>query len=152
MNIQFSKKLFNVCTDEGQIYFVDWTAKITQENMTANVKKVMNSRYFRPIIAFQASPFFNIFLTVHDFHFCIWEDDDSKTKPIFMSPNTRGSSYTFGRFSPSRPAVIYLTKTNGKIDIWDFLDESHKPSVKETFIKEPITSFDIIKYQPTDDK
>jgi len=149
-HIQYVKKQFYVSTDEGQVYVVDWTAKVSPENMTGNIRKALNTRYFRPIIAFQASPFWdNIFLTVHDFHFCIWEE--SRVKPIFMSPNRKNSSYTFGRFSPSRPSVIYITRNNGTIDIWDFLDESHKPSVKESLVKENITFLDILRYSPNSD-
>jgi len=111
----------------------------------------LSNRYFRPIIAFQGSPFWdNIFLTVHDFHFCIWEEN--RSKPIFQSPNLKSSSYTYGRFSPSRPSVLYITRNNGSIDIWDFLDESHKPSVKESFIKENITFLDIFRYSPNTDE
>ena len=63
-----------------------------------------------------------------------------------MSPNLDNCSYTVGKFSPSRPGVIYLCKSNGEIDTWDLLDESHKPSVKDTLIKEKITSINIFKY------
>ena len=50
-------------------------------------------------------------------------------------------------FSLSRPEVIYLCKSNGEIDTWDLLDESHKPSVKDTLIKEKITSINIFNYK-----
>ena len=63
-----------------------------------------------------------------------------------MSPNLDNCSYTCGKFSPSRPGVIYLCKSNGEIDTWDLLDESHKPSVKDTLIKDKITSINIFKY------
>lgn len=66
-----------------------------------------------------------------------------------MSPSLKKSCYTFIRWSPSRPSVVFLARNNGKIDIWDFLDESHKPSVKESFIKEQITSLEIFKYFPS---
>lgn len=70
-----------------------------------------------------------------------------------MSPNLKKSCYTFAKFSQSRPSVIYLARNNGTIDIWDFLDESHKPSVRESFIKENITFIELIKYYPpTDDE
>ena len=125
--------------------------KNTTDNPTANVVQHYYNRYFRPILYFQVSPFFNdIFLTVHDFHFCLWTKN--RNKPIFISPNLKKSSYTCGCFSPSRPAVLYLCRSNGKIDIWDFLDESHKPSVKDSFIKDTITSFDIFRYiKPVDE-
>ena len=154
-NLQFDitpeTKLFYLSTDEGQVYCVDMSIKNTTDNPTANVVQHYYNRYFRPILYFQVSPFFNdIFLTVHDFHFCLWTKN--RNKPIFISPNLKKSSYTCGCFSPSRPAVLYLCRSNGKIDIWDFLDESHKPSVKDSFIKDTITSFDIFRYiKPVDE-
>lgn len=127
------------------------TLKNTSDNPAGNVIEHYYNRYFRPVLYFQVSPFFNhIFLTVHDFHFCLWTK--GHTKPIFISPNLKKSSYTCGIFSPSRPGVLYLCRSNGKIDIWDFLDESHKPSVKDSFIKETVTSIEIFRYLPPVDE
>ena len=139
------KFYFYISTDEGQVYCVDMNAKNTADNPTGNVLMHYNNRYFRPVLYFERSPFFNdIFLTVHDFHFSLWAK--GRPKPIFMSPNLDNCSYTCGKFSPSRPGVIYLCKSNGEIDTWDLLDESHKPSVKDTLIKEKITSINIFRY------
>ena len=139
------KFYFYISTDEGQIYCVDMTGKITADNPTGNVVMHYNNRYYRPVLYFERSPFFkDIFLTVHDFHFSLWAK--GRHKAIFMSPNLDNCSYTVGKFSPSRPGVIYLCKSNGEIDTWDLLDESHKPSVKDTLIKEKITSINIFRY------
>ena len=139
------KFYFYISTDEGQVYCVDMNAKNTADNPTGNVVMHYNNRYFRPVLYFERSPFFNdIFLTVHDFHFSLWAK--GRPKAIFMSPNLDNCSYTCGKFSPSRPGVIYLCKSNGEIDTWDLLDESHKPSVKDTLIKEKITSINIFRY------
>lgn len=147
IDLRNNQQLLYISTDEGQVYQVDISIKNTSDNPAANVKMFYYSRYYRPILAFQVSPFFkDIFLTVHDFHFCLWSQ--KRTKPILISPNLKKSSYTCGQFSPSRPGVLYLCRSNGIIDIWDFLDESHKPSVKDSFIKELITSIEIFKYYP----
>ena len=139
------KFYFYISTDEGQVYCVDMNAKNTADNPTGNVVMHYNNRYFRPVLYFERSPFFNdIFLTVHDFHFSLWAK--GRPKAIFMSPNLDNCSYTCGKFSLSRPGVIYLCKSNGEIDTWDLLDESHKPSVKDTLIKEKITSINIFRY------
>ena len=139
------KFYFYISTDEGQFYCVDMNAKNTADNPTGNVVMNYNNRYFRPVLYFERSPFFNdIFLTVHDFHFSLWAK--GRPKAIFMSPNLDNCSYTCGKFSPSRPGVIYLCKSNGEIDTWDLLDESHKPSVRDTLIKEKITSINIFRY------
>jgi hypothetical protein len=148
LRVDDKTNLLYVATEEGQVYSVDWNIRLTQDNFTANVKKVYNSKYYRPIICLQFSPFqFTpaIFLTLHDYYFCLWTVD--RAKPIFISPSLKKSLYTFAKFSPTRPSVIFLTRNNGSVDIWDFLDESHKPSDKET-IKEHITYFEIFKYYP----
>ncbi len=44
--------------------------------------------------------------------------------------------------------VLFLCRSNGKIDIWEFLDESHKPSIKDPIIKEKVTSITIFRYFP----
>lgn len=84
----------------------------------------------RPALALERSPFFpNLLLTVHNFQFAIWRIDlEDYEKPIFESSPTYGACNTCGAFSPTRPGVIYITKTNG-IDVWDFLDQSSKPSL-----------------------
>lgn len=151
MKIQVKNPLLYVSTDEGQIYTVDWTIRITQENLTANVKKVYSSRYFRPVLCLEASNFYDyIYLTVHDYHFCLWAEN--RARPIFTSPNLKDAYYTCGKFSPSRPSVIYVGRNDGCIDIWDFLDESHKPSVKESFIKDSISFLDLFHYFPTSEE
>lgn len=145
LKISLKHPIIHVSTDEGQVYSVDLTIKITPENLSANVVKIFSNRYFRPVIGFEFSPFYeNIFLTVHDYHFCLWSE--TRSKPIFMSPNLEKTFYTAAKFSPSRPSVVYLARNNGCIDIWDFLDESHKPSVTESFIKEHISFLEIFKY------
>lgn len=145
LQINIKSPLVYISNDEGQIYSVDWSLKASPENLTGNIKRVYNLRYFRPVISFHFSPFYDfIFLTLHDYHFCLWSSE--RSKPIFISPNLKKSFYTSAKFSPSRPSVVFFTRNNGAIDIWDFLDESHKPSVKETFIKEQITSIEIFKY------
>ena len=38
----------------------------------------------------------------------------------------KGAFNTCGCWSPSRAGVIFIGKSNGTIDIWDFMDQSHK--------------------------
>lgn len=148
LKIKLLEPSLYVGTDDGQVYYVDWRDRVTQENLTNNVKKVYNICYNRPVISLEISPYYeNIFMTVHDFNFCIWSTNYN-AKPIIVSPNLKSSFYIGGKFSKSRPAVLFVARNQGQIDIWDFLDESHKPSVKETFLKEVITYIDLILYTP----
>lgn len=99
-------------------------------------------RNYRPVVALERSPFFeDLILTVHDFHFCIWKTSlEESNLPIFRSANTFGSHNTCGAFSPTRPGVIFITKTDG-IDVWDFMDQSNKPSLTLNFATSAITYF-----------
>ena len=80
-------------------------------------------------MALERSPFYDdMLLTVHDFHFCLWKTSlEDQKEPIFRSKYTESSYNTCGAFSPTRPGVIFITKQDG-IDIWDFADQSNKPS------------------------
>jgi len=96
---------------------------------------------YRPALALERSKFFpNLLMTVHDFHFAIWKIDlPEYEKPIFRSVTCNNSAHnTCGAFSPTRPGVIFITKTDG-IDVWDFLDQSNKPSLTLSFATSVIT-------------
>ena len=72
-------------------------------------------------------------------------------QPIFKSANTFGSHNTCGAFSPTRPGVIFITKTDG-IDVWDFIDQSNKPSLTLNFATSAITYFKFQYFKHEDRK
>lgn len=127
-------------SDEGFLVFVDWSIKPVNTGDDGGAKFVEYVRRSyetygcmredRPALALERSPFFpDLLLTVHNFQFAIWRTDlEDFDKPVFESAPTYGSCNTCGAFSPTRPGVIFITKTNG-IDVWDFLDQSNKPSL-----------------------
>lgn len=83
--------------------------------------------HFRPCVTLQRSPFFpDIILSVGDWTFNVWKAN-VKT-PIFSAP--LASSYlTCGRWSPTRPGVIFIARTDGCVDVWDLSDQSHKATM-----------------------
>jgi hypothetical protein len=112
---------FWAASDEGDLALVDWSIKPPPgaggnaeeaAKFAEYVRKMYEcERNYRPVVALERSPFFDdLILTVHDF-----------SQPIFRSANTFGSHNTCGAFSPTRPGVIFITKTDG-IDVWDFID------------------------------
>lgn len=145
--------LFYGTSDEGDIVLCDWGVKPPggkergKEEIAPEyiIDYYISERNLRPTLEFQRSPFFeDILLTVHDFYFAIWKTSLKGYKePIFRSSYTQGAHNTCGCWSPTRPGVIYITKTNG-IDVWDLLDQSHKPSMKIGNIASPIM---FIKFQ-----
>lgn len=71
---------------------------------------------------------------MHDFHFAIWRLDVDV--PIFQSMVTKKAFHTCGCWSLTRAGVIFIGKEDGTLDIWDFIDQSHKWTIQYT-----VTSF-----------
>jgi len=146
-------------SDEGDLCKVDWSIKpIAGGDGEAKIPEFVIAQYdseknARPVLSLERSPFYpDILLTVHDFCFCIWKTslDDFK-EPIFRSANTFGSHNTCGGFSPTRPGVIFISKTDG-VDVWDFYDESYKPSMPLNIATSAITFFKFQLLQGPKDK
>ena len=140
---------FWASSDEGELCNVDWSIRPAAGGENADARQIEYIQYMyesernsRPVLALERSPFFeDLLLTVHDFHFAIWKIDmPERREPIFRSANTKGSQNTCGSFSPTRPGVIFITKNNG-IDIWDFYDQSNKPSIQMNLASQTITYF-----------
>eukprot|EP01083_Nonionella_stella_P223415 796245_1 len=76
-------------------------------------------------VSLARSPHFDdVCLTVGDWSFAIWKKD--MLTPLFHSPFA--SAYlTCACWSPTRPAVVVTAKTDGTVDVWDLLDQSHAP-------------------------
>lgn len=150
---------FWAASDEGDLLMIDWSVKPTGNaneegaKFAEYVKLTYDSdRNYRPVLALERSPFFeDLILTVHDFHFCIWKTSIDFDHPIFRSANTFGSHNTCGAFSPTRPGVIFITKTDG-IDVWDFVDQSNKPSLTLNFATSAITFFKFQYYFKHEDR
>ncbi len=122
-------------SDEGELYLVDWTYKPSEENSKADlvVKLWQNERSFRPTVGLDRSPFFeSIILTLHDYHFNIWKT--TVDVPIFSSMIIKNAMITCGAFSPHRPGVVLLGKSDGFLDVWDFIDQSHKWSLQYSVV------------------
>jgi dynein intermediate chain 3, axonemal len=138
---------FWAASDEGDLCLLDWSVKPAVggddgNKLTEYVKFTYESeREYRPALALERSPFFpNLILTVHNFHFAVWKTDMPEyNKPIFSSATSINQAHsTSGAWSPTRPGVIFITKTDG-IDVWDFLDQSNKPSITMNFATSVIT-------------
>ena len=107
----------------------------------------MNQDHFRPCVALQRSPFFDdIYLSVGDWSFNIW--CEGVDKPVFASPFSE-AYLTCGRWSPTRPGVIVLSRSDGVVDVWDLTDQSHKPSMSAPIAQKQITSMEFADSGPS---
>merc|ERR1719215_309710 len=59
-------------------------------------------------------------------------------QPLFRSPSS-AVPITCGRWSPSRPSVVFIGKSDGTLDIWDLVDQTHKPAMGKSVGSTPIT-------------
>lgn len=89
--------------------------------------------HFRPVLGVRASPFFpSILLTASEANFHLWNVSQQQASesngPIWLSPLSI-SAITCVAFSPTRPAVIYIGKADGMLEVWDFMDQSHRFSL-----------------------
>ena len=96
--------------------------------------------HFRPCVSLERSPFFpDIYLTVGDWSFNLW--CEGVQAPIFSSPFSEAYLMA-GRWSPTRPGVIVLSRADGLVDIWDLTDQSHKPSMSAPIASTKLTSME----------
>lgn len=73
------------------------------------------------VIAMDINPFIkDLVLIVSDTCFYFFYQDFEE--PFFVSPFLMSSKFTCGKFSVSRPSVLFIGRDDGIIDIWDFAD------------------------------
>ncbi|CAM9831714.1 unnamed protein product [Scytosiphon promiscuus] len=158
-----------ICTtEEGEILLADWRARVgvgggrgaAEEEAGAvpggaaneggdggdvapEFVKWVSSDHTRPCVALDKSPFFpGVLLSVGDWSFQIWKV--GLRKPVFSSPMA-ANYLTTGRWSPTRPGMLFLGKVDGSMDVWDFSDSSFTPSVTLMSSPSRITSMEFLK-------
>lgn len=132
---------FYVGTEEGDLVYMDWKPEKDTDSgkiVTPRPEQVW-AAHDGPIATLQRSPFFrNIILTVGGWTFAIWREG------VASGPLLQSASHlmrlTRGHWSPSRPGVFFITRTDGSVDVWDLLDRSHEPSLTQNVTASPITT------------
>ena len=86
------------------------------------------------------SPYFSdVLLSVGQHSFNIWKDGIKS--PLFISPMA-SATFTAASWSPTRPAVLVVAKSNGTLDFWDFADQSHKAALTVPVTSGAITAIE----------
>ena len=67
-------------------------------------------------------------------------------RPVFVSPPCHSASYCAARWSPTRPAVLCLGRTDGVVEVWDCLDATHQPAY--TFPTGSADAITALQFQP----
>ena len=109
------------------------------ENSVKGVKAVV-AAHTGPCVTLQRSPLMpELVLSVGDWSFNVWKK--GVASPLFVSPFC-SCLHTCGVWSPTRAAVLFLGRTDGNIDIWDFNDRSHEPSMTISATAASVTSME----------
>ncbi|XP_048034159.1 dynein axonemal intermediate chain 3 isoform X1 [Megalobrama amblycephala] len=134
-----STKLY-VGTEDGELVYTDW--KMEKDNDSGRLFSAKPSHRFLShhtmINTVSRSPFFkDIILTVGSFSFAIWKEGVT-SGPILLSACSK-MMCTVGHWSLSRPAVFFIGKENGNIEVWDLLQNTHEPSQTQNISATSIT-------------
>jgi hypothetical protein len=128
-------------SDDGEVFVTDWTIRPNEDVNRPDPIIDFHSfaKNYRQPVGLDRSVFFtDIILSLHDFCFCIWKEGVSI--PIFQSYNYKNCMITCGGFSPYRPGVIIIGRNDGQIDIWDFVDQSHKETMGHQIVASGLSS------------
>jgi dynein intermediate chain 2 len=114
---------FMVGTEQGQILLCNRKAKTPQDKITASFSGSLG-----PIYALQRNPFYpKQFLSVSDWMARVWSEDAKES--AIMWTKYCNVELTDGCWSPTRPAVYFVTKMNGCIDLWDICFKQNDPAL-----------------------
>lgn len=139
--LQSVKTHFYVGSEDGEVVYVDWMPQKDQDTGKIQTPKpeYYHAIHDGPVVSLQRSPFFNdVILSVGGWTFTIWKEGVN-SGPVLQSCASP-VRYTSGFWSPSRPAVFYIAKVDGSVDVWDILDKTHEPSLTQSVSPAPITT------------
>lgn len=68
--------------------------------------------------------------------------------PIFKSSYTSGH-ITCARWSPTRASVLFIGKSDGNVEVWELLDQSHRASISQNISPQPITALEFWHWHDT---
>ncbi|VDM16983.1 unnamed protein product [Hydatigera taeniaeformis] len=114
---------FMAGTEQGMIISCNRKGKSPAEKVAA-----VFPGHKGPVYALQRNPFFTkFFLSVGDWSARIWSED-MKDDPIMWTPY-HDSGATDGCWSPVRPALFFMTRLNGHLELWDYVFKQREPTL-----------------------
>jgi len=123
---------------------VDWKSKKDIETgfTTSNNPTWMHSAHDCGVHTMLKSPFIDdIFVTIGGWDFSIWRQSEH-LGPLFHSP-VHHVKLTCGWWSPTRAGVLFVGRSDGNVDVWDFLDKSHEPFLTQNITGASIKSMEV---------
>ncbi|NXF71405.1 DNAI2 protein, partial [Sclerurus mexicanus] len=126
---------FLVGTEQGSIINCNRDAKTPPEKI-ANVF----SGHIGAVYAVARNPFFpKVFLSVGDWTARIWSEEILDSSSI-METKYHTSYLMDGCWSPVKPAVFFTARSDGILDVWDFLFHQKDPSLSLKVSNESLLS------------
>ena len=148
-----------ICSsEEGDLLSITWLPRTNKESVDRDDKETKNDSndepeytqwvaqdHKRPPVALARSSFFpHIVASVSDWNFHLWNIGTTSPKtPFFISPRS-SAVLTGSQWSPTRPGVLFVSKSDGHIDVWDFTDTSYGPSATVLATPNSITSMEFL--------
>ncbi|XP_074122452.1 dynein axonemal intermediate chain 3 [Sminthopsis crassicaudata] len=132
--------MFFVGTEDGEVIYTDWRMERDHDTGRLVSKKPTNQYLVHDgsIHTVQRSPFYtDIVLTIGGWNVAIWKEGVSQG-PLLQSSCSK-KMYTAGHWSLTRPAVFFVGKEDGYIDIWDLLEKTHEPAQTQNICVTAIT-------------
>ncbi|KAK1896340.1 WD repeat-containing protein 63 [Dissostichus eleginoides] len=114
-------------TEDGEIIYTDWKLVKDDSGRQQSAKPLHCFRNHHWLVnTIQRSPFYkDIILTMGSWNFAIWKEGVMEG-PIVTSPSSE-QVCTAGCWSPSRPAVFFIGKDDGSIEVWNLLEKTGEP-------------------------
>ncbi|XP_050175326.1 LOW QUALITY PROTEIN: dynein axonemal intermediate chain 2 [Myiozetetes cayanensis] len=138
ISLDFSMSMptkFLVGTEQGSIINCNRDAKTPPEKI-ANVF----SGHIGAVYAVARSPFYpKVFLSVGDWTARIWSEENLDSSSI-METKCHIPYLLDGCWSPVKPAVFFTAKSDGTLDVWDFLFHQKDPSLSLKVSNDPLLS------------
>ncbi|KAJ7421137.1 Dynein intermediate chain 2, axonemal [Pitangus sulphuratus] len=138
ISLDFSMSMptkFLVGTEQGSIINCNRDAKTPPEKI-ANVF----SGHIGAVYAVARSPFYpKVFLSVGDWTARIWSEENLDSSSI-METKCHVPYLLDGCWSPVKPAVFFTAKSDGTLDVWDFLFHQKDPSLSLKVSNDPLLS------------
>ena len=126
-------------TEEGEVARVS-LANPGSEAAERGVTSVLPG-HCSPCTALCRSPFHaDVYLSVGDWSFSLWRE--GVELPLFSSPFA-SALLTCGCWSPTRPALLFVGRADGAVDVWDLNDRSHEPFLSVAVTSAAITTLHI---------
>ena len=138
-NGEYSPLKFLVGTEQGYILQANKRSKKVEVNLHFGIE---SGKHHCPIYSIQRNPAHQkYFLTVGDWQAKIWSEE-LQSHPI-MQTRYHNAYLTDGCWSPTRPGLFFLTRTDGFLDVWDFYYRQNEVAYSQKISDCMLTSISI---------